>query len=132
MVARDYQDGELIPLCTQCIIYLTVKEKVADTMELKFPGYNWKLYSKNFQLMVLEKQKLQLIMPKVWSVPNRSHDVPEQSPDCLQQWNLTVTHQNHNDDVPQMNNGVGNGIQILKNVGITIINSSRTEHLSAE
>ena len=58
MVARDYQDGELIPLCTQCIIYLTVKEKVADTMELKFPGYNWKLYSKIFQLMVLEKQKL--------------------------------------------------------------------------
>ena len=67
MVARDYQDGDLIPLCSQCIAYLTSKEKKeADTLEAKFPGYFWKLYSKTFKLMRNEKEKLWLIMPKVW------------------------------------------------------------------
>ena len=67
MLGRNYQEGALIPLCTQCTVYLTSKEKKkADSLEAKFPGYYWKLYSKTFQHRHDDKRKLWLIMPKVW------------------------------------------------------------------
>jgi hypothetical protein len=49
--ARDYDDEESVLLCTQCTVYLTLTGKPADSMEAKFPGYFWKLYSKTLQNM---------------------------------------------------------------------------------
>jgi hypothetical protein len=64
---RDYDEEDYICLvCTHYLVYLTGEGRRAKSMEVKCPGYFWKLYSKNFRYMQEEQNKLWHIMLRIW------------------------------------------------------------------